>query len=155
MKPVPIKLQKAILLIPGINILCLPIWFYNSFIYDKKNDTLFQTLIIIFSSSVPLVLLQMMFDYYFNSICSILGMINSYLIWVSIDKTSGNLVLKHKQRPHGNDFHGVSQCQLIDTYGNNTSVSIPSGGMILTSSVSFLPIETTQTPTRLGSFLYL
>ena len=46
------------MIIPGLNMLCLPIWLYNSYYYKKNRDTKWQTLFIVFTSAVPLFLLD-------------------------------------------------------------------------------------------------
>ena len=80
MKPVTIKVQKIIACIPGLNILCIPIWLYNSFYYERAQSTLFRSLTIILSSAALLTLLQMLGDFYLPNVGRLLGSINSYLI---------------------------------------------------------------------------
>lgn len=80
MKPVDIKIQKIIMYIPGINIFCLSIWFYNSFFFNKIKNTRIQSLIIVITSSVPLVILQMIVEFYLVDVGYYLGFLNSYLI---------------------------------------------------------------------------
>lgn len=80
MKPISIKAQKIIMYIPGINIFCIVIWLYNSFFYDENQSTLKQSLLIIFTSAVPLAVLQTALGFYFPKIGEVLGVLNSYLI---------------------------------------------------------------------------
>lgn len=80
LKPISIKMQKIIMFIPGINIFCLPIWLYNSFFYNKKHNTLLRSLYIIFSSTVPLMVLLIAVSYYFPATSDFLRKLNGYFM---------------------------------------------------------------------------
>ena len=60
MKKVPISFQKMIMWIPGINVLNVPIWFYNSFFWDKHTKTIYKTMYIIMSTSLPVVVFDVL-----------------------------------------------------------------------------------------------
>ena len=62
MKLVSVNLQKKLMFIPGLNILNLFIWFYNSFSWDKHINTRAKTISIFLSSSLPLVIVYILFD---------------------------------------------------------------------------------------------
>ena len=66
--------------LPGVNILCMPIWIYNSFYFNKQASTNTKSLYIVFSSSVPLMLLQVIAEYYLPMVGRIIGYINAYLV---------------------------------------------------------------------------
>jgi len=80
MKPVSVKMQKTIMYLPGVNIFCMPIWIYNSFYFNKQASTNAKSLYIVFSSSVPLMFLQIIVEYHLPTIGRIIGYVNAYLI---------------------------------------------------------------------------
>lgn len=80
MSPISIKIQKIVMLIPGINPVCLAIWLYNSFFIVTSYKTILRSISIVFTSSVPLAILQVIISYYLPLWGTVIGYINSYII---------------------------------------------------------------------------
>ena len=79
-KPVSVKTQRILMYLPGANILCTPIWIYNSFYFNEHISTNLKSLFIVFSSSVPLMFLQVIVEYYWPMTGKVIGYVNAYLI---------------------------------------------------------------------------
>lgn len=58
MMPVSLKIQKILMIIPGLNMVCLPIGLYNICYYGRFRDARWKVLFIAFTSAVPLFLLD-------------------------------------------------------------------------------------------------
>ncbi len=85
---ISIKVQKILMFIPFINVFGLFIWLYN-FISNSKKPTVFaKSLLIIFASTIPLVIIQIILTKLFSNsavFVSVLGYIFTYLIPLSMD----------------------------------------------------------------------
>ena len=80
MKPVSIKAQKIIMLIPGLNILCVAIFVYNSFgAKFTLTDYLRSWLFLLFPAVFVAIVFEIVFLCFPGSI-SILGHIRNYLV---------------------------------------------------------------------------
>mgnify|MGYP003308138244 CR=1 FL=1 len=80
MKPVSINTQKRLLYIPYLNISILFIWLYNCVVTKDAASRVPKTLWIIFSSALPLSILQIIVVSYCPFTGNILAIINAYII---------------------------------------------------------------------------
>lgn len=80
MNKVSLITQKKIIWIPAINWFCLFVWVYNNWCDRYSLKKLPRELWIIFSSSLPLVFIQLIVCYIFPMIGHILYYINGYII---------------------------------------------------------------------------
>lgn len=80
MKTIPTKIQRIIMLIPAVNILNLPIWFYNSFFFDKQTNTLPSTIMILCSSSIPFVALYLIVQNWIPQVTELVRYVCAYSV---------------------------------------------------------------------------
>lgn len=80
MKYVSIKMQRIIMWIPYANIANLFIWFFINRRFYSKVDTFPKTRQILLSTSLPLMVLQVLIFNYFPAAGQILAILNAYII---------------------------------------------------------------------------
>lgn len=80
MKPIPLNIQKRLMWIPAANVLIMPIWFWNSFYWDKKVKTLPKTLWILFTTGFPVMVLNVLIMVYAPHLETVMNVVCGYLV---------------------------------------------------------------------------
>lgn len=80
MKLISLNLQKKLMWIPAANVLNVPIWFWNSFYWDKKVKTLPKTLWILFTTGFPVMVLNALILNYVPQLVAVMEIIVGYLV---------------------------------------------------------------------------
>lgn len=94
MKPIPIRVQKIIAYIPGVNLLCLAIFVYNSFcVKFTLKDYLRSWKFLVFPAILLLVFREIVI-YNFPAVSAVFGNICNYLILVVV----GLQLVKYQER---------------------------------------------------------
>lgn len=86
MKPISTQIQKIIAIIPGVNILCLPIWLYNTHFFKSIPGIKWRSLWIIFSSGVPLTLAEVLISDLSKHVAIVIGYLTFLLIGWRLSK---------------------------------------------------------------------
>ena len=79
MKQISIDAQRRIMFIPFVNVANLFIWLYNSRNAYNTVNTLPRTLLILFSSTLPLEIISIIVSNLSPTIGDVLGCLNVYL----------------------------------------------------------------------------
>ena len=80
MKPISTKAQKIIALVPGLNLLCLPIFIYNSFFVKFTFKDYLRSWIYFVFPALLVVIARKIIVYIFPAICVGFEYICTYLI---------------------------------------------------------------------------
>ena len=79
MKQISVDIQRRIMFVPVINIANIFIWLFNARNAYKTVNTLPRTLLILFSSVIPLEIISLVVANYSPDIGNIIGLLNAYL----------------------------------------------------------------------------
>ena len=80
MGAVSIKTQEKIMFIPWLNVMNIFFWFWNSISIYRTVRTLPRTIWIMFSSSLPLIILQLVVSRFHNTAGLVISYANIYFI---------------------------------------------------------------------------
>ncbi len=96
---VSLKKQKILMFIPFANAFILFVWLYNYSKTQRDTSVFLRSVLIIFTATVPLAILQIILERAFPNIRTVLGYIMAYLIPLSM----AFCLIRFQERLYEND----------------------------------------------------